>query len=330
MLALLVSASLSPAAAFADSADNAGAMSDSGMVEIAGSSQEDEGEREFDDQGADSVVQVPSTNEALDSGDGESDEVSQEDNSVEIDDVAMENDSSASVEDEPGPLVENSNGGGSLLAENQSTPSLRIEAHVQNRGWQKAVGEGHVAGTTGQGLNLEGLRVYLEGLAGSDLQIRAHVSSVGWQNWVGSGSVAGTVGQNLPIEALQIKLTGEAANTFDVWYRVHSADFGWGGWASNGASAGSQGYAKAAQAVEIRLVAKGKGAPGDTANAFRTYTIGYQAHVQNIGWQGRTVDGATAGTTGKNLTLEALTVPLGGGAGTGGVQVRAHVTNIGW
>lgn len=127
-----------------------------------------------------------------------------------------------------------------------------------------AVGSGGVAGTTGKNLNLEGLRVFLDGVTGSDLQIRAHVSSIGWQDCVSEGAVAGTVGKNLPIEALQIKLTGEASAAFDVWYRVHSADFGWGGWASNGASAGSQGFAKAAQAIEVRLVPKGQGAPGDT------------------------------------------------------------------
>lgn len=163
------------------------------------------------------------------------------------------------------------------------SPSLRTEAHVQDIGWLPAVGSGGVAGTTGKNLNLEGLRVFLDGVTGSDLQIRAHVSSIGWQDWVSEGAVAGTVGKNLPIEALQIKLTGEASAAFDVWYRVHSVDFGWGGWASNGASAGSQGFAKAAQAIEVRLVPKGQGAPGDTANAFRAPTAIWSSCSSNIG-----------------------------------------------
>lgn len=52
--------------------------------------------------------------------------------------------------------------------------------------------------------------------------------------------------------------------------------------------------------------------------------VHYRAHVQNIGWQPMVTDGATAGTTGKGLRLEALTIdgaPL---------AYRAHVQNVGW
>ena len=34
----------------------------------------------------------------------------------------------------------------------------------------------------------------------------------------------------------------------------------------------------------------------------------YSAHVQNIGWQASVSDGATAGTTGKSLRMEALRI----------------------
>ncbi len=56
--------------------------------------------------------------------------------------------------------------------------------------------------------------------------------------------------------------------------------------------------------------------------------IGYQAHVQDIGWQGEVYDGATAGTTGKSLRMEAIKLEtLKGGT----VEfVKAHIQNIGW
>lgn len=210
-------------------------------------------------------------------------------------------------------------------------PSLGIEAHVQNLGWQKAVSLGKTAGTVGRNLHLEALRISLVGFPdGSGISLQAHVSNLGWINSVQAGQVAGTVGRNLPIEALRLSLTGPIADQYDIWYRVHSADFGWGGWAKNGESAGSQGYAKAAQAVQIQLLPKGSSAPGSVKNAFRVFYIGYQAHVSNIGWQGRVTDGSTAGTTGKNLGIEALNISLGGAVSSGGVQVRAHVSNIGW
>lgn len=225
------------------------------------------------------------------------------------------------------PSATGSDGGSATKA---SKPAVQVEAHVQNRGWLRPVGEQAVVGTVGQNLNLEGLRLHLSGADGSDIQVMAHVRNIGWQDWVSSNGVAGTVGKNLPIEAIKIRLTGELSNSYDVWYQVHSADFGWSGWAKNGESAGSQGYAKSAQAVRVVLLPKNSSAPGSTANAFRTYAIGYSAHVQNIGWQGKVADGAQAGTTGKNLNLEALTISLGGSAGSGAVQVRAHVQNIGW
>jgi len=50
----------------------------------------------------------------------------------------------------------------------------------------------------------------------------------------------------------------------------------------------------------------------------------YSAHVQNISWQASVSDGATAGTTGKSLRMEALRIK------GWPITYRAHVQNIGW
>ncbi|WP_156780304.1 hypothetical protein [Collinsella intestinalis] len=52
--------------------------------------------------------------------------------------------------------------------------------------------------------------------------------------------------------------------------------------------------------------------------------------MQNIGWQTPVSDGMIAGTTGRALHVEALKLSLGPGIESGGIQVRAHVSNIGW
>lgn len=214
-------------------------------------------------------------------------------------------------------------------ATESSSPALSVQAHVANLGWLSPVGSRETAGTTGQNLALEALRVSLAGApSGSRIEVRAHVSNIGWQKW--EDVEAGTTGKALAIEALQVRLTGPIADSYDVWYRVHSADFGWLGWAKNGESAGSQGYAKSAQAVEIMLISKGDEGPKSDGQAFRVPLITYSAHVSEIGWQGAVKDGETAGTTGQNLPLEALRVSLGEGAGDGSVEMRAHVSNIGW
>ena len=220
----------------------------------------------------------------------------------------------------------------------QGTPSwakIAGEAHVSNLGWMTASYDGETIGTTGESRPLEALKLSLVNgyQKQGGIQTRAHVANIGWQGW--TTGTAGTTGRSLAMEAVQIKLTGELANKYDVWYRVHSADYGWLGWAKNGASAGTEGYGKAAQAVQVKLVAKGGSAPGSTSNAFKNKadeptTVVYQAHVANIGWQSSVSSGATAGTTGRSLAMEALRVSIDNAKVSGGIQTRAHVANIGW
>ena len=148
-------------------------------------------------------------------------------------------------------------------------PSVSYRAHVAGIGWQGAVSDGAVAGTTGQGRALEALSgsVSWYGHGSSSLEVRAHVSNVGWQGW--TSGAAGTTGRSLAVEALQFRLSGEAASSYDVWYRVHCSDYGWLGWAKDGASAGTVGLSKAVQAVQVVLVPKGGAAPGPAGGAFR-------------------------------------------------------------
>lgn len=57
-------------------------------------------------------------------------------------------------------------------------------------------------------------------------------------------------------------------------------------------------------------------------------SIWYGAHVEGIGWMDSVKNGATAGTTGRSLRMEAIMVDLAGI--DGGVTYRAHCANIGW
>lgn len=51
----------------------------------------------------------------------------------------------------------------------------------------------------------------------------------------------------------------------------------------------------------------------------------YQAHVENIGWQGWKSNGELAGTEGKSLRLEAIKIDA-----PFAVTAKAHIQNIGW
>lgn len=67
-----------------------------------------------------------------------------------------------------------------------------------------------------------------------------------------------------------------------------------------------------------------------SAQAASVYGVTYQAYEQSSGWQGAVADGATAGTTGRSLRMEALKVGLSGAPGGASILYEAHVQNIGW
>ena len=211
------------------------------------------------------------------------------------------------------------------------TTSVSYQAHVANVGWQNAVSAGSTAGTTGRNLSIEALKIQLATpqYSGS-IQYNVHCSDIGWQGWKSSGAVGGTTGQVRQTEAIQIKLTGEVANQYDVYYRVHSAEFGWLGWAKNGETAGTEGYGYSMQAIQVKLVKSGGAAPGSTANHSYKALVKYRSHVANVGWQGHAYNGATSGTTGRGLAVEALQIELRNQTSPGSVQYRTHCADIGW
>lgn len=208
---------------------------------------------------------------------------------------------------------------------------ITYRAHVSDIGWQDWVGDGATAGTTGRSKTIEAIQVELPVLSSSSLvSVRCHVRNIGWEDW-GRGS-GGTTGRALPIEAIQLKLNGPVEDNYDIWYRVHSSNVGWLGWAKNGESAGTQGYAYGVEVIQIKLVKKGANAPGSTTDAFikKPVSLTYSAHVSDIGWQPYVSSGEIAGTTGRNLSVEALSFKLLNAGAGDAVKVRAHVRNIGW
>ena len=230
----------------------------------------------------------------------------------------------------------------SALSDQLTVKNVSVSAHVQNIGWMNPVGSGKTAGTTGRGLNLEALKISLEvdGASSQEqvanaISVEAHVSNVGWQAAVGNGGTAGTTGRSRAVEALRVRLSGELSARYTVWYRVHSAEFGWLGWACDGADAGSAGYGRAVQAVQVAVLPKGEPAPGDTSTPFKNRvddpaSISVRSHTANIGWMSPVGSGSIAGTTGRALPMEALEAQLDWYGHSGAIELRGHVSNIGW
>jgi hypothetical protein len=149
------------------------------------------------------------------------------------------------------------------------TPTVSYQTHVQKIGWQKAVTNGALGGTTGKKLRVEAFKVKLTNQSYSGgIRVKSHVQKQGWQGWKYDGALSGTTGKSLRVEAVRIELTGEMAKHYDVYYRVHIQKKGWTGWAKNGASCGSAGYSYRMEGIQIKLVAKGGKAPGSTSRTF--------------------------------------------------------------
>ncbi len=210
----------------------------------------------------------------------------------------------------------------------KASPSISYKAHVQNVGWQGAVSNGKTAGTSGQALRMEALTVTLNtgGYSGG-LQMKAHVQNIGWQPVSVSGTTMGTSGKSLRMEAIRLALTGEISQYYDIFYRAHVQNIGWQDWVKNGQVAGTSGQALRVEAIQIELREKAK--PASTQGD-GLVSVRYQAHVQNVGWQGMRYDGATAGTSGQSLRVEAIRLWLEPGTLSGNIEYRVHVQNKGW
>jgi len=129
---------------------------------------------------------------------------------------------------------------------------VTYQGHVQNIGWQAWVADGQMAGTQGQSLRMEALKVNLTNApAGASIKYEAHVQNIGWQSLMSNSQVAGTTGQSLRMEA--IKITLENLPGYSVEYRGHVQNIGWMPWVKDGEMAGTTGQSLRMEGIEIHL-----------------------------------------------------------------------------
>jgi carboxyl-terminal processing protease len=148
---------------------------------------------------------------------------------------------------------------GQWVKEATASIGVSYDAHVQNKGWQsiwgKVAANGLDAGTTGQSLRLEGIKIKLTGNLpeGAGIEYKAHIQNQGWdKNWYSDGALDGTTGLSRRIEAMQIKLVGLPG--YSVKYRVHVQGKGWDkNWSADGEIAGTTGLGKRIEAIEIKV-----------------------------------------------------------------------------
>ena len=77
---------------------------------------------------------------------------------------------------------------------------IKYQVHVENIGWQEQKENGELAGTEGQSLRIEAIKIFSD----VSLKYRAHVEGIGWMDFVNVGELAGTTGKSLRLECLEI------------------------------------------------------------------------------------------------------------------------------
>lgn len=151
---------------------------------------------------------------------------------------------------------------------------------------------------------------------------------------------------NIPTKRIK-QIPGKAKNDNQLWYRAHCQNLGWLDPVHDGQTAGTTGFSTRLEALLIDLRTIREKYPdaklsGDfhvqnigtlhldniehdtilgtigkslRLEAFRLHLTGvpdkklyYEAHVQDIGWQGVRKDGEMAGTTGQSKRIEAVRI----------------------
>lgn len=143
--------------------------------------------------------------------------------------------------------------GNAVKADTTSSPSVAYQGHVEDIGWQPAVSDGAIAGTQGQSLRMEAIKINLVNApVDAHIHYKCHVQNIGWMDDAEDGYEGGTTNQSLRLEAIKISL--ENLPTYSVQYRVHVQDIGWMNWVTDGEMAGTQGQGLRVEAIQIRLI----------------------------------------------------------------------------
>ncbi len=243
---------------------------------------------------------------------------------------------------------------------------IKYQAHVQNIGWQEWKNNDIVAGTEGQALRVEALKMQLKNKPNNvHIKYRAHVQNIGWQDWKTDGEIAGTEGEALRIEAIQVKIEG--IDGYVVEYKSHVQNIGWQPWASDEMISGTVLQSLRVEAIKLRIVKlentvvprlrystyttnqeywssyynSGSIAGSESnnnkiesikillENVSGNSTIKYKAHSANVGWQDYVSNNSQAGVTEANKAIEAMRIQLDGLSGYS-VEYRVYVNGDGW
>lgn len=203
---------------------------------------------------------------------------------------------------------------------------ILYQAKIKQNGWQEEKKDSETAGTTGQSMKLNGLKVKLQGDLYGSVQYNTYSKKDGWSNIVSNGNELQVSDK---IEAIKINLLGNVSEKYDIYYRAHVQGYGWLDWAKNGEIAGILDFGFRLEAFEIKLVKKGEGETTGNSYIYKETNISYQSHVRSYGTMDLVSEGLVSGTIGQSLRMEAFKINLDTNL-DGSVQYKSYVADNGW
>ena len=198
-----------------------------------------------------------------------------------------------------------------------TAPHIRYSAHVEEIGWQDFMQDGAIAGTIGDALRIEALKIELiNAPSTAHIKYRVYVQGTGWTDYVQDGEQVGTTGESKKIQAIEI----EGLDGYVVEYQAHVQNIGWQPWAVDGMEAGTTERSFRIEALSIRIVKEENSVVPQ---------VKYSAHNPTDGWIDYVENGAILGNENSELELDAIKVALENVTGAN-IKYTLHVRNIGW
>lgn len=165
-----------------------------------------------------------------------------------------------------------------IISYTNSDGLLSCQVHIQDYGWLNKIGNGNVAGTTGQSKRMEAIKIDLNGIDG-ELKYQVHVQDYGWLTENKEGQIAGTTGQSKRMEAIIINLEN---SSYNIKYRVHVKNIGWMNWVEAGKVAGTTGESRRIEAIQIKVEKDEAIVEEEIIN----FGIDVSKHQGEIDWEG--------------------------------------------
>ena len=228
-----------------------------------------------------------------------------------------------------------------IRLEDSDKYSIMYRVHIQDIGWQDWKTDGEIAGTEGRSLRLEAIQIkiipkkikgkmWLDTPAnGSTHYAYTNINFSGWKIANISNTFIKAYIDNAEVDSNTISYHNRDGVTKTI------LDYGT---ATQNPNAGfkftvsTDKLSNGNHTVKIELCSKDTVLTTITSNfkVDKNLHVKYRSHVQDIGWQGYTMDGQMSGTTGKSYRVEAMNIELINAPSNAKILYRAHIQDIGW